>query len=412
MMLPPRKQSKPSSRGATNDLPADLPAGCHPNSLKSLRPAGLPAFSLRGVDIMKLPPPRICRLIRRLHAMTRSSNPNEASVAKTKLERLLFEWSLSESDIDGIIKATNDSGQPNGGGATSGTVTDDDIAGINLFDLIFTLLAEHVVVTIHEYTAAALWNLHTYVFRKFRITPRLATLSPTHGCGKSTLLDLLELLCANPFCSADPTPATIYHERDENPDATLLIDEVDNLGLFHDPKMRKLFNAGHKVNGFATRFIDGRNRKFDLFGPLALAAIGALPPPLMSRSIVVDMQKAVPPKRLDPNDRAFMIAQELCRKFMLDCLNDPKLLNLDPPMPAEITDPRMADNWRPLIAIADALGRGEQARQAAVAMCAIHTSTDTRIALLTDIRTVRDMRGGAKIWGSTLVRRYRSGRPS
>jgi hypothetical protein len=108
---------------------------------------------------VKLPPPRICRLIRKLHALTRSSDENEANNAKTKLDRLLFEWSLKESDIEAIIKVTDDAGQP-----SAATITADDIAGINLVDLIHTLLAEHVVVTIHEIMAATLWILHTYVY--------------------------------------------------------------------------------------------------------------------------------------------------------------------------------------------------------------------------------------------------------
>jgi hypothetical protein len=34
---------------------------------------------------MKLPPEKVCRLIRKLHAMTASPNPREAATAKEKL---------------------------------------------------------------------------------------------------------------------------------------------------------------------------------------------------------------------------------------------------------------------------------------------------------------------------------------
>jgi len=85
------------------------------------------------------------------------------------------------------------------------------------------------------------------------------------------------LTCALPWCSDDPSPASIYHERDNNLDATFLIDEGDNLGLFKDERIRRLFIAGHKQGGAAVRIIDGRPRKFDLFGPWPLPPSATCP---------------------------------------------------------------------------------------------------------------------------------------
>jgi hypothetical protein len=245
----------------------------------------------------------------------------------------------------------------------------------------------------------ALWIPHTYVFKQFRITPRLAALSPVHECGKTTLLDLLELMVAYPFRSEDPSPSTIYHERDDNPHATFLIDEVDNLNLFRDERMRRLFNAGHKWGGSVDRTIGGRRRKFQLYGPMAIAAIGALPAPLMSRSIIINMQRQPPDARtdrIDFNDPAFVATLEQNRKFATTCQ-----LNPNPEMPPQLTN-RAADNWRPLIAIADALGRGDEAREAAIALSGSR-SEDILVALLIDIRTIFERRGIDWIWGDELV---------
>ena len=52
---------------------------------------------------MTLPPPKVCRRIRRLHAMTQSPNANEAAIARSKLDVLLFEWSLTEADLSQIL---------------------------------------------------------------------------------------------------------------------------------------------------------------------------------------------------------------------------------------------------------------------------------------------------------------------
>jgi hypothetical protein len=45
---------------------------------------------------------------------------------------------------------------------------------INVFDLNSALIDDHVTVTVRERTAISLWITHTYLFRRFRITPRLA----------------------------------------------------------------------------------------------------------------------------------------------------------------------------------------------------------------------------------------------
>jgi hypothetical protein len=44
-------------------------------------------------------------------------------------------------------------------------------------------------------------------------------------------------------------------------------------------------------------------------------------------------------------------------------------------MPPQLRD-RAADNWRPLLSIADALGHGEDARAAAIALCAKRPDED------------------------------------
>jgi hypothetical protein len=78
--------------------------------------------------------------------------------------------------------------------------------------------------------AIALWVLHTHVFGRFKITPRLALLSPVRGCGKTTVLILLEALTANPDRSGNISAAAIYHTLASR-EHTMLIDEGDNLGL-------------------------------------------------------------------------------------------------------------------------------------------------------------------------------------
>jgi hypothetical protein len=71
-------------------------------------------------------------------------------------------------------------------------------------------------------------------------------------------------------------------------------------------------------------------------------------------------------------------------------------------MPPSLS-PRQCDNWRPLIAIADALNVGEEARQAAVTLCVLHNDQDIPTQLLVDIRVTFNRQNINGIWVTSLV---------
>jgi hypothetical protein len=91
-------------------------------------------------------------------------------------------------------------------------------------------------------------------------------------------------------------------------------------------------------------------------------------------------------KPFDETDRAFMIVREAIQKWGARCN-----LNHNPAMPVGLRG-RTADNWRPLLAIADDLGfgYGEAARAAAVVLSSDRQYENQHVTLLTDIRTVFD----------------------
>ena len=62
-------------------------------------------------------------------------------------------------------------------------------------------------------------------------------------------------------------------------------------------------------------------------------------------------------------------------------------LNCDPQIPSNIRN-RFADNWRPLISIADALGYGPQAREAMLKFAKEFQDADVRIALLASLKVI------------------------
>jgi len=343
---------------------------------------------------MTLPPPNVCKRIRKLHAMMGSSNTKEAAIALAKLNALLAEHSLGWNDIPEILAATA------GTTATAAAPPPpSDQPEVNVLDLVLFLLEKHVAVTPAERMAIALWILHSWVFDRFTVTPRLALLSPVRGCGKTTLLALIELLVADPHRTDDISPAAVYHHLDHKPGATLLIDEADNAGLLENRTLRSVFNSGHRKGGGVTRFTGGWPKRFPTFCPLAIAAIGSLPLPLLHRSVLINMQRKAPDEihieRLDENAPDWIIARERIRKWTAACV-----LEQDPEIPLVN---RAADNWRVLLAIADNLGHGEEARAAARELTANRPDEDPGVILLGDILAVFSRRRIDRIASADLV---------
>jgi hypothetical protein len=262
------------------------------------------------------------------------------------------------------------------------------------------LLKEHIVTTPEERLALALWILHTYVFDRYTITPRLALLSPVRRCGKTTLLSLLGLLVAAPYRADSVTAAAVYHQLDCRPKTTWLVDEGDNLDIFKNGVLRAVFNSGHRRGGSIGRFVGGWSRKFPTFSPLAVAAIGMLPLPLVDRSIVINMQRAprhVQIKLLDEADPAFVLTRDAARQWAARCSLSPQ-----PEMPASLRN-RAADNWRVLLAIADALSHSDDARNAATALCSNQPDEDVGVLLLADIQIVFVTHGVDRLSSAVLV---------
>jgi hypothetical protein len=284
----------------------------------------------------------------------------------------------------------------------------DDPERVNPLGLIVHLLQEYVALREpHEYVAVALWALHTHLFRDFMVTPRLALRSPVAGCGKTVLLDLLSRLVAKPAKFDSVTAAAIYHLIDET-HPTLLIDEADNLslGLSTNGRIRAVFNSGHRKGGTLAIRDQGETRTFQVFTPLALAlpdAMVGLPRTLNSRCITLSMQRADRSrelKRFDAN-RPDPALDATYRQILL-WRRDLELLDPEPEMPPTVRN-RLADNWRPLISIADNLRWGAQARDALVKFAAEYQDADARITLLDAIRQVFDAGGHDRLSSHALL---------
>jgi hypothetical protein len=270
-------------------------------------------------------------------------------------------------------------------------------ANINLLDLIRALAEDYFVFeSPHEYVAFTLWAAHTHVYELFQVTPRLVMTSPTSGCGKSVVMKVLDRLVARPEKSDNFTVASMYDAAHYDR-KTLLVDEADNLPFGTKRELRAVFNSGYDRGGVFTRKFGKRRLTLRTNVPLAMASIGVLtppgtlPPPLMRRSITLLMLKHRHQKRRfvagDTAELDYVYQQ-------LGLWGRNIQLNPDPELPDELKrgDPSVADNWRPLISVADAFSPiwGRLAREAAIFFARSGRHEDPVVTLLRDIRTVFD----------------------
>jgi len=330
---------------------------------------------------------KFCKRLIDLHARLGSPNAHEREAAWYKLDKLLKKEGKSWNDLPGILSGAN-----NGPPRAADADIDDAVApsDISALDLIHHLLGRYLYLTPYEYVAMALWIVHTHVYSRFIVTPRVALTSPVRGCGKTSALSLISSLAAKAEKFDHATPATLFRLIDQQ-HPTLLLDEGDNLDLLTNGILRAVLNSGHRRDGKITRYINETVVKFSTFAPVALAVIGSLPLPLMHRSIVIRMERA-------PETATLTRFDELNPDIMHDCSTVHRevmrwarqcTLDLDPPIPTELRN-RAADNWRVLLSIADAFGSewGKRAREAAVAMSKTHQDEDFAVLLLSDIRDI------------------------
>jgi Protein of unknown function (DUF3631) len=166
-----------------------------------------------------------------------------------------------------------------------------------------------------------------------------------------------------------------------------LIDEAENQGLLTDRVLRAVVDGGYERGGS----IDRAGEEFSIYFPCAYAIRGQVhdvPSAILSRSHIISMELGTPKKRFDRSDRAFPVAREMIAK-----LRATVSLDLNPEMPAPLCNsrnPRLADNCRPLISVADTFGPkfGEDARAALIELCANLPLSDSGIQMLEDIRKV------------------------
>ena len=265
------------------------------------------------------------------------------------------------------------------------------VDGPALLDGIAEALARHVVMPEYARHATALWIVHCYLLDCFLVSPRLGVRSPMKRCGKTTLLDIIGRLIWRPLPTANVTAAALFRVV-EAYRPTLLVDEADTF-LAEADELRGVLNSGHRKGGQVLRTVGDEHepRSFSTYSAVAIAVIGNLPDTLADRSVIVDLKRRLPSESIESfrSDRAAhldVLARQTTR-WAAD--NAARVAEVDPVMPASLYN-RDADNWRPLLAIAEVTGGEwpERARAAALKAQEASGGDDATLVelLLGDIR--------------------------
>lgn len=261
----------------------------------------------------------------------------------------------------------------------------------NVFDLYHRQFKRFVDVEQHYNVATPLWTLHTFVYEQFDYSPRLLMTSPVENCGKSAVLDVLTVLANDPEQLTSATAANVF--RMTHLGKTLLLDEFDNVNMTGD--LTSVLNDGYKIGKSTRRIIGGESVAFSLYAPVAIAtnlkgtSHLPLPSQTMSRSIIIRIKRAYPGviiPRVNFADTRLMQELHDIKQKAVAWAAEVKL-NPNPVIPPGIVNRRDADIWRILLSIADALGRGDLARDAALKIIG-DRGENVKVQLLIDIRTI------------------------
>ena len=212
------------------------------------------------------------------------------------------------------------------------------------------------------------------------------TCSPPARAGKTTLLLLLSALAPRALVASNVTGAVLMRLIARYR-PTMLLDEADTWLRSDDADMRGLINAGeYRRSAVVYRCAPDSHepQAIPCFAARAIAMIGRPPITIVDRSLVIGLRRkradeSVARMRLDTLDETHRETRRRWRRWADDhaeTIREAAAALADDVIPAAIASDRARAHWRPLLAIADAIG-GEwpvRAREAATALVGEVTS--------------------------------------
>jgi hypothetical protein len=167
-----------------------------------------------------------------------------------------------------------------------------------------------------------------------------------------------------------------------------------------------MLNAGHRKGATVDRAANFGNDlvSFEVYCAKMLAGIGVLPATITDRSIPIRLQRKKRSERVARFSRRVARAEaepirESIEAWMAEQVPDANGAKFErravlgvmrPEMPEQLSD-RMQEGCEPLVAVADALGMGTEARAALVSIFSVERTDEkesSELLLLTDVRDI------------------------
>ncbi|MCB6182975.1 DUF3631 domain-containing protein [Leeia sp. TBRC 13508] len=256
--------------------------------------------------------------------------------------------------------------------------------------------------------AASLWVCMTWLIDHVSIAPIANITAPERNCGKSEMLAMLGKLSRRAMTVSNISPAALYRAV-EKWRPTLLIDEAD-ASADNNEDLRGLLNSGHtRDSAYVLRVVGDElePRRFSTWGAKAIAGIGKRAGTIESRSIPLAMRRKLPHetterRRSKQAEAFFLDLKSRIARWTED--NAEQITNVLPSIPNGLNN-RTADNWEPLLAIADAAGAGwsDKARKAALKLSGVEDAPSVDQELLADIRDIFADKDADKISSKDLI---------
>jgi len=256
--------------------------------------------------------------------------------------------------------------------------------------------------------AAALWAVMTWLIDVVQVAPIANITAPERNCGKSVMLTTLGRLSKRPLMASNITPAALFRAV-EQWQPTLLIDEADAFADENE-ELRGLINSGHtRDSAFVVRVVgdDHEPRTFTTWSAKAMAGIGKRAGTIESRAIPLQLRRKLPHERTErlrsaEADKLFAALRRKLARWADDSAG--RLADYVPDIPVALRN-RNADNWEPLLSIADLSGGDwpKIARHAALTLSGVEDAPSLDQELLGDIREVFEARKAARMFSADLL---------
>ncbi|MFD1555757.1 DUF3631 domain-containing protein [Paraburkholderia silviterrae] len=284
----------------------------------------------------------------------------------------------------------------------------ESVDGAMLLDELAATFRRFIVCSEATAQAAALWVVMTWLIDSVSVAPIAAITAPEKRCGKTQLLSVMSRICQRPISASNISPAALFRAL-EAWQPTLLLDEADAF-MRENEELRGILNAGHtRDTAYVVRTVgeDHTPTRFDVFGAKAIAGIGHLSDTLMDRSIALELRRKLPSERVDKlRDADPELFGALCSKLARWSRDNAGAVRAARPVvPNELHD-RAADNWFPLLQVAEIVGGSwpETAKRAALMLSGeFNESPSSGVELLGDIKAAFERLDASRVSMADLL---------